>query len=536
MNTNLVAGMQNIMGYFCQSIYRGDYDSCIKLFADNFHVECNLPDEKLFLCGKSEIAEHFKKRRKTLCNKGISREILIYNTPAFRTENTGGKGIWDVFVFRCGEKTDGKYKNVEPSFARIDCDFVEQNGHIRISRMDWYQLMNWTDWKYTKREKAIFEPLEDSMMEGFECNNLLNLITQIDAEDFVQLEQLISRFSHTNRLGAEKLFAEDKDISLYLSGCMEKAVKGYEAVCSEFHRLEKLEKNNDNNLICIPYVTAPMLWVSKDRQYAEGSFLVMNFQVKGKAFGYNSQNPEVVRSIGLLKTKFVKQKEQWKIKSYIYDEKYIFAPVHRHLNGCKWKPAVEATGNKKCAEDIFEIQGLMLEWTERLKTGRLKEYPDLFMSSAKDEITEWLSYDPKRKCVGYDAVMKDLNRMDYNYATKNLYKAAIVHCAMTPLIEISLDGTYAYGQWLDLCHTDLSQITGDYKIPVPTMMNACKYQHVYRKENGHWKLLHFTWGAFLAMDHIYADPTTWKGWVTYKNIPWPMPFERYILCENKDKK
>lgn len=532
MDTDFIAGMQNLMGYFCQNIYLENYEKCEKLFADGPCVEFNLPDSKLYLRGKEKIAVHFAERKEMLRREGISKEILLYNTPAFQADNNIGRGSWDVFVFRCRKKESNGYENVEPSFARIDCDFVEQNGYIRIRRMDWYQLMNWLDWKCDENVETIFQPFEKRMHKTLEDKNVLDFKNLIDAENFVQIERLISRVSHTNRVNAEMLFANGTDTSFFLSSCMEKKVIGYSRICDALQKLDEMEKKNDNNPVCILYVTAPFICLAKNDQYASGTFVAMDFQVKGNAFGFDSQNPLVVRGIGLLDAEFVQQEGQWKIKSYLYNRKEQFEPIHRNLNGCKWKLAVEPIKNKKCAADIFEIQRLMLEWTERLKTGRLQEYPDLFMSSAKDEIVEWLSYDPERKCVGYEAIMKDLYRMDYNYATKNHYRAAIIHCAMTPLIEISEDGNYAYGQWLDLCYTDLSQITGDYKIPISAMMNACKYQHIYRKENGQWKLLQFTWGAFLALDQIQADPTTWKGWVTYSNIPWPMPFERYLLCEN----
>lgn len=102
---------------------------------------------------------------------------------------------------------------------------------------------------------------------------------------------------------------------------------------------------------------------------------------------------------------------------------------------------------------------------------------------------------------------------------------------MTPLIEVSMDGTMAWGQWLDQCCTDLSYITGDDTLPLPAMMNACKYQHVFRKENGRWKMLNFTWNAWASMDYIYADPRKWHGWVAQRSTEWPMPFEKYKLIE-----
>lgn len=357
MNATMIAQMQNVMGCFAQYIYLGRYDLCAELFATNEKTALNLPDSKQCFRGSEAIHEAFFVMQKKLESKYLPREIYVYNTPVFRAEGDFGCGTWEAFTFRCKEQdADGKML-VEPAFCRFDCDFVMNNGAVKIQRMDWYQLMNWLSWICTEIafEKAIPLPVSAN------CNH-------VNAEDFVQVERLISRFSHTNREEASVLFARGESTKFYLSAHMQQAAIGYEKVLQAIDDLKQKEIDNSGLYICVPYATAPMITISDDAQRASGTWLTMSFDLQGLAYGIEKEKACAVRRIGMLQADFVCQNNKWRIERYEYLVRESSASIKlRSMETCSWRPAVKATGNKTCAEDIFEIQGLMLEWTERLK-------------------------------------------------------------------------------------------------------------------------------------------------------------------------
>ncbi|MBB5265494.1 hypothetical protein HNP82_002640 [Catenibacillus scindens] len=476
MNTDMIACMQNVMGCFVQYIYLGKYSKCAMLFSQDKDVCLNLPEKQLYVKGFSSVSKVFCEMEERYQMGEMPAEIFILNSKAYRTYKNRGKGMWEAFTFKYSCHMNNKDLEAVPSFYRFDCDFIVEDHQVKILRMDGYMAVNWLPWK-CRLEKNIVER---------QCL-MWDDLKEINGEEFVQIEQLVSRKAHT------------------------------------------WESREGDALTFVPIPVAPVIQVYESDQ-AKGQWLVMGFDISRDMEGSGFV---AVRQIGLMKVSFIKKNNEWLIRDEEFLAREVFEPrkVREASPRQHWRPPVPRLPGSPSAEDIFAIESLMPEWTDRLKVGRLQEFVPKYMSQAKDELFFWLGEDDQRIKTGYDQVLKDCLRMDSNYKN-NRYKTPIIHSAMAPLIEISEDGTLAYAQWLDQCCTDTSQMTGDYTFPFPAMMNLCKYQHVFRKENGTWKLLKFTWNVWASLGNIYTDPRAWKGWVSYEDVPWPMPFEEYkkISC------
>lgn len=506
MDINMIACMQNVMGLFVQYIYLGQYDRCAELFAHNNDCRLHMPDEKRNLTGCQNINQYFYEQQRAWEMKKIPREIYILNTPAFSADNEKGRGMWLAFTFKYLPENKASV-SVEPSFYRFDCDFVIEDDMVKISTMKWYRLMNWTDWKCSIKPAV------------FSVENVYNApVTLMNAQDFVEIENIVSRFTHTYMKETKILFSENACSELLLSEHMSGKACGYDEIVRAAEKLTCMDE--DELLCCVPYTTAPVININNER--ARAQWLTMSFDLVSNT----DKKAAAVRRIGIVDGVFIKENGKWKILKYNYNVRESFQPSALKFTQCykHWRPAAERFSKPAAAEDIFEIQSIMPQWTERLKIGRLQEFVPRYMSENKEELFFWLGDDEKRIIHGYDGVMEDCRRMDDTYHNSP-YKTPIIHSAMTPLIEISDDGTMAYAQWMDQCCTDTSQITGNYTMPFPAMVSGCKYQHIFRKEHGHWRLLKFMWNAWFSMEDIYADPASWSGWVALEDEDWPMPLE-----------
>lgn len=148
-------------------------------------------------------------------------------------------------------------------------------------------------------------------------------------------------------------------------------------------------------------------------------------------------------------------------------------------------------------EDYRDICNLQGRYNHYLQTGQLKEkLPELFAFDHPEVQAELCDSGLWR---GRDGVSELFARMGKKYAMPG---SLMVHMLLTPVVEVTPDGSRARGMWNSLGTNTYLNDDGE----LNAMWQAGKYDLCFCKENGRWKYLEFHWYV------IFRTPYD-AGWV-----------------------
>lgn len=536
MRTDAVVQMQNQAGRLLQYIASERFADIPGLFCRSDESILTMPDRKEYFKGYDNIETYFVKMAESARMANAPKAIYLTNTPAFHApeDDILTKGVWEAYSFRIYPACNNEKAKYEFFSSRFDISFQKEENEYKIINMCWYELMSFLPIEYSQTSTLeLFKPalFEVPAPTGY-----------LSPEDFVEIQRTMGRFMHNNRSEAFTIFSDSDEISFRMSNVLQKTYTGRKGVIEALKALDELEADNGGKFVSIPFLTTPVVEIEPDGKHASGSWLVLCFDIKGEAFGREREKPEIVKVLGRLNQKFIKENGEWRILKYDLSTLTALPPL-ACLTPDRLPPAAEKykywdfapqrTKNKKSSSDVFEIESLLLHWTTGLKTGTLVEFTQKHMTCEKSNWTVILG---DYVMHGEKAVTDGLAKMDKEHHELE-FKSPIVHTGSTPVIEISQDGLTAEGIWFDHSYTNVAQSGKDFRRPFRYMMNTCKYHHWFKKENGSWKLEKFTWDIIFSMEDYFHEPNTSSGWAGsgYK-VPWPKPFEKYELGTTKDKK
>lgn len=148
-------------------------------------------------------------------------------------------------------------------------------------------------------------------------------------------------------------------------------------------------------------------------------------------------------------------------------------------------------------EDHRDICNLQGRYNHYLQTGQLKEkLPELFAFDHPEVKAELCD---SGLWQGADGVTALFAAMGQKYTMAG---SLMVHMLLTPVLEVSADGTRARGMWNSLGTNTYRANDGS----LEAMWQAGKYDLTFCKENGRWKYLDFRWYV------IFRTPFH-EGWV-----------------------
>ena len=148
-------------------------------------------------------------------------------------------------------------------------------------------------------------------------------------------------------------------------------------------------------------------------------------------------------------------------------------------------------------EDHREICNLQGRYNHYLQTGLLKEkVGELFAFGTPEVKAEMCD---SGMWQGAEGIVKLFTHMGKKYAMPG---ELMVHMLLTPVVEVSPDGTRARGMWNSFGTNTYLAEGGK----LTAMWQLGKYDNVFCKENGRWKFLEFRWYV------IFRTPYD-EGWV-----------------------
>lgn len=519
-----VVEMQNTHSRFLQCYMLNQMDGVTEaLFADNDEIVFSAPQRGIYAKGRAAVEAALRKMQQDRMAAEYN-DYYFMNCPGFQAteEKTVSRAVWDSFAYRV-------YAEKALYFvSHFDAAFISEDGKRKYQELIWNDLISFKPWPLQK--DADLAPCWDLS----EFHGPLAFGGHTSADDFVQIQKLQDRFSHDNRKDIMTLYAEREDIEFELPHLIPERVVGREHVRRAFEMLEQKEKENGLYL-AVPYQTAPLIEVEENGEKAAAMYPTLCFSVQGAAFGNPVEGPcPVVLYLGRMNVRYVKENGKWRIHRMRYELMEAFSPFHYTKpeswyqrvteQPCKWKYGCDSMGGTH-AEDVFEIESLIPQWTYRLRRGGQTEFLHKYMiCKYRDTYSLFKGGNPV-KVQGIEAIEERYHRtLDI---TKSVSMPSF-HTGATPLVEVNDKGDYAKAVWLDHGLSDMGGGKAKTDRMRPYSFYLGKYEHEFAKEDGEWKLFGVHWESLLGFPPIEYDTEDHFGWFDLNNLrEFPLPFEKY---------
>lgn len=520
------AAAANLMGRLVQLESLGLLgDQGMSLFSDAESIAVCVPELGVDVHGPAEVAA-FLRERGAWRGRG---KVHLLHSAAYRMEDeTHLRGHWNTYSFCLQQEgAAGQFHSVRFSYLRFCVDFRKERNGWRILRLDCRRLLSVDPWDYTPElESAVLDcpdrPSGICLCDGTPCPN---------GEDYVALRNLTGMFCHNGPLKAKRYFAK-QDPCLDIPTVIPPA-QGYDAVCAALDEWERLERENGLYLT-VQMGTSPVFkMIGADS--ACGSVLALCIDTKGRLFGYDCSPYPTVFRLAMLCFDYTREADGWKIRSVTQKLLANMDPVEQRISSGKRIVMMEQE-NRICvreyckegtATDVFAVESILPEWTERLKRSDLPDFKSMYMDNGQRDLAIVLS----RGYFGAEAVAEHCETLINSFVKKypTMKKYPQFHTGNTPVIEISADGKHAVAAWFDFGWGNIGAgvLYDDTVKERNYFPGVGKYYHSFIKENGEWKMYRLGWyplmGDFTPWSYRVGETGGWASMET--DAPWPLPLQ-----------
>ena len=540
MNQQGIVAMANAMGRLLQGLSIGRAQEVIEQILDRSdETVLYIPDQGVDCKGWESCRQALLE-----LNRRCYGQVELTHSSAYRQCEDGTvMGHWNTYTYQLYQ--DGGGHHILYSYWRITARFVCVEGEWKLRELSKLMLLHVNPWEYDPAD----EPgLLDSPETGFYIPQ-----GEVDAQDYVELRNLAGTVAHNGVYRCRNEFALEGDVELYLPDVMDKPAVGRSQVMAQLDRLEQMEVENLNMYLNFTTMCTPVIVARGD--WGEATFLGNVINVRGPAMGYQEKPYRMQYRLAVIHMTYRREGGVWKIASLrstllckINDVPYM----NFHHDGSDGYPgrvewmsktpnrnlAPRWEGRKDCAQDIFEIESILPQWTERLKRRDLPDFPDLFMKNSQHDLVIQLS----RSFYGYDTVCKHCNTLINGMLEghETMWHNPQFHTGCSPVIQISNDGLSAQAWFIDKCWGNIgAAVFYDKDVKERKYyLGMGTYCHKFVKENGKWRLWHFGWTPTFGWseqdpyrytyDYTYGETGGWSQWAAQGGEkPWPLPFEPF---------
>lgn len=453
--------------------------------------------------------------------------VHLLHTAAWRTDGLPedeGLANWNTYSYRAASRLpNGAASSVAYQFVRFTAGFKRCGGKWQIKDLYALPLMTLAPWSCAHPDIA------GSMQGGPAPAFTGDPFREVDPEDFVKLRNAAGFFLHYAPQYAMEYFSESENVSVDILG---RAAAGRAGLTDYFARW-RADHDAAGYLTRQLTLSHSVISYAGDRDRAE-------LWGMGHLFDSEVTDPQApafacIRRVIAVYMTFVRENDRWRISTVKADP---ILSIDREVNSAPrmleampsrvadYFPSIDPNNPGLSAADVFEIESILPEWTERLKRGDLATFPDPYMVNETEEI----SLSMRKAYVGYDAVIDRceglINRLIVG--KEGMLRFPQFHSGCTPVIVS--DGRYAQAIWHDIAWGNIGAAIfyEDDQKDREYLPGIGQYTHSFVKSKNGWRLYH------LADRSLRVPPMVdWKynvdevgGWsAAQRPARWPLPFD-----------
>lgn len=525
MNANAVVGMNNtfsaLMNYTAAEVLEKHID---QLLYPTDEISLRIPLSGIDFCGFQEV----KQAILTLYADEKGTAHLLHSA-AYKTDGLPAgeaEANWNTYSYKVASRgTAGGAQTIKYQFVRFTIGFKQAEDKTwKIKSIYALPLMTLAPWGCANPD------LPGAMQSG--GPNLIfkqDPFRSIDPDDFVKIRNLAGFFTHYAPAHATEYFSTEEDVCVDL---LNKTACGYAAVKKLFDDWKQADAQMGylNRKLTVTN-TVITYGETENKAVLSGIGHVFDSEVLDKekpAFA-------TVRRVVAVYMTFARECGAWKIVTV---RLVPVVSIDREINMSPrmlepmpsrvpdYFPTIDPNHPGMDAGDVFEVESILPEWTERLKRGDLETFPDKYMVNEHEEI----AFSMRKAFVGYEAVMERCHDLIHGQikGKTDLLRFPQFHSGCTPVI--TSDGKYAQGIWTDICWGNIGALIfyEDHQKSREYLPGVGQYTHSFVKSKNGWRIYH------LADRSEYVAPMIdWPynidevgGWtVAQKPSQWPLPFD-----------
>lgn len=533
----VATAIQNTFGRLVQGCNLGRTDEAAACFSSESDVRFYMPDRGIDVSGLPAIREALERQFAGNSMTRPGREWHVPCDPVYTMAEDGvtALGTWDTYAFATqpSEATSTGWEN-QFFFTRADGRFVWEDGQWKLSELAWYEYSSMEPWEY--------DPAQDGALRQNLCDlpATPSFSGNADPADYYAIQRLQARFTHDRRRRAMELFADRPDVSFRMENLFAGTRVGRESIAAELAALDLLEEQNANMYLSVPMLGGPVIEVDESGTSASGAWMVMTYDVKGPAFGGPPYH--IVRRIGRLSQRFVKENGKWKLLQFdlailmsqtpipYCQEELRFARMVLPDNNWQYSFG-ELGGTDTHPDDVAEIEAMLPIWLNYMRRGDQLAYIQKYMLNDEKEIyfRSTMGGREAPPTVGWESWASKFSGPAFVYYHRQGY----CHSVTTPLVEVSADGRHATALWIDHNWSPYYQLRPGHVEPghIPLFVFISHYLHHFIKVDGEWKHYTLFWDPLLNMPDWYEQVWDSRGWAgTETDYQYPALWQAYRYC------
>ena len=514
--------IQNLQGRFVHAWNQRNFLECAALFAKNANARFQAPDDGILLTSQEAIRNGLAEAAQRM---GVP--FLMSHTPAIRQDAPDrARASWYLSTVQFTD--DGCVQGS----ARLDADL------IRVQQ----------EWRYLDVQLYYMMTLEPETGRGMTYDSTFSERIafpdaprgKTSAVDYLTLRNMLGRWCHNRREGAEDWFAGEGEPRLEYPPFLSKPLVGREAILRGLRELRKQETAVAPIPLTIPMLTTPCIETWEDSAWGSWFVISHDYLLDGDGAGW------IAHRVGQLLVTWVRERGEWKIRelrlcplfSLPSDTLLLEDSGDTILNmegGWLNAPAPSGRTDPEAAEEALTLEEYIAFWVSGLRyRSEAPFYYSRLDIDNPEELTYRLGRRPAKRGLG--EVTEEIFAMTSKFSTLQP-KSPGNHTGTTPVIEISPDGTHAVAVWLDYGWTTQAEVFGITKPPYFANPAIGRYEHHYKKRSDGWKLYSFHWAPYYRTGKWRFDYATTKGWCgTTSSKRFPLPLDTYTYEDDEAKR
>lgn len=523
MNANAVVGMSNtfsaLVNYTAAGVLEQHIDG---LLLDSDETTLRIPLSGIEAKGAPAVKAEVL--RLYAAEKGNPH---LLHTAAWETDGMPedeGMANWNTYSYRAASRLPGgEAGSAAYQFVRLTVGFKRCGGRWRIKSIYALPLMTLAPWDCSAPD------IPGSMQGGPALEFPGDPFCEVDPMDFVKIRNIAGLFVHYAPQYAMEYFSTSEEVRVDILG---RGAAGQAGLRDYFARW-KAGDDATGYLSRKLTVANPVIAYTGNRDRAE-------LWGMGHLFDSEVTDPQALafactRRVVAVYITFVRENGSWRIMTL---KAVPVLSIGREANDtprmleampsrvADYFPSLDPDNAGLSAADVFEIESILPQWTERLKRGDLPTFPDPYMVNGIEEI----SLSMRQAYVGYDEVMDRCEGLISRLIVgkEDMLRFPQFHSGCTPVIVS--DGSYAQGIWMDIAWGNIGAAIyyEDSQKEREYLPGIGQYTHSFVKGKDGWRMYQ------LADRSIPVPPMVdWKyhidevgGWsVAQQPKLWPLPFE-----------